>query len=82
MPTAYEGVSIDHIPLAEIKAGAMICARLMYGAARVDLVAETSHHFVFRRRGAGIRDRVGEAVNQLVRERLLVGTSEMLSPGD
>lgn len=74
--------SIEHIPLEEIKAGVMICARLMYGAARDDLVAETTRRFGFKRTGVGIRARVGEAVDQLVREGSLTGNAKMLSTGD
>ncbi len=70
---------IDHIPLLEIKSGVLVCANLLYGAGRTDLVKETARQFGFRRTGKGILKRIGQAVDELVHDGKLTGDDKMLT---
>ena len=69
----------EHISLAELKAGILVCAAMLYGAGRDDLIAETSRQFGYRRTGKDIARRIGKAVDQLIRAGKLTGDAEMLT---
>ncbi len=71
---------IEHIPLAELEAGVLACVKLLYGAGRNDLIAETARRFGFQRTGKYIASRIGEAVDQLHSDGRLTGDAQMLSP--
>ena len=73
---------IKHISLAELKAGILVCAELLYGAGRDDLISETARQFGFRRTGKDIASRIGKAVDQLVQAGKLAGDAEMLTVAD
>ena len=70
---------IEHIPLLEIKSGVLVSANLLYGAGRTDLIKETARQFGFRRTGKGITKRIGQAVDELVRDGKLTGDDRMLA---
>ena len=70
---------VEHIPLAELKAGILICAELLYGAGRKELTAETARQFGFRRTSKDIAKRIGEAIDQLMRDGKLTGDAQMLT---
>ena len=71
--------SVEHIPLVELKAGVLACAKLLYGAGRDNLIVETARRFGFRRTGKYIKDRIGDAVDQLHKDGKLTGTAQMLN---
>ena len=73
---------IDHVSLVELKAGVLARAELLYGASRDDLVLDTARAFGFKRTGKHVKARIGEAVNQLVKDGKLVGDSDMLTIAD
>ncbi len=73
---------IEHISLAELKAGILKCADLLYGAGRDDLIAETARQFGYRRTGKDIASRIGKAVDQLIHAGKLTGDAQMLSVAD
>ena len=73
---------IEHISLAELKAGILVCAELLYGAGRDDLIAETARQFGYRRTGKDIASRIGKAVDQLCHAGKLTGDAQMLTVAD
>lgn len=73
---------IEHISLSELKAGVLVCAELLYGAERDDLVAETARQFGYRRTGKDIASRIGKAVDQLIHAGRLSGDAQMLTVSD
>ena len=73
---------IEHISLAELKAGILKCAELLYGAGRDDLIAETARQFGYRRTGKDIASRIGKAVDQLIHAGKLTGDAQMLTVAD
>ena len=73
---------VEHISLAELKAGILVCAEMLYGAGRDDLIAETARQFGYRRTGKDIARRIGKAVDQLVHAGKLTGDDQMLTVAD
>ena len=73
---------VEHISLDELKAGILVCAKMLYGAGRDDLIAETARQFGYRRTGKDIAGRVGKAVDQLVHAGKLTGDDLMLTIAD
>jgi predicted nucleic acid-binding protein len=73
---------VEHIALAELKAGVLVCAELLYGAGRDDLISETARQFGFRRTGKDIASRIGKAIDQLLQAGKLAGDAEMLTIAD
>ena len=73
---------IEHISLAELKAGILKCAELLYGAGSDDLIAETARQFGYRRTGKDIASRIGKAVDQLIHAGKLTGDAQMLTVAD
>ena len=73
---------VEHISLTELKAGILVCAEMLYGAGRDDLIAETARQFGYRRTGKDIARRIGKAVDQLVDAGKLTGDDQMLTAAD
>lgn len=73
---------IEHISLAELKAGILVCVEMLFGAGRDDLIAETARQFGYRRTGRDIARRIGKAVDQLVHAGKLTGDDQMLTVAD
>lgn len=73
---------VEHISLAELKAGVLVCAEMLFGAGRDDLIAETARQFGYRRTGTDIARRIGKAVDRLVHAGKLTGDDQMLTAAD
>ncbi len=73
---------VEHISLAELKAGILVCAEMLFGAGREDLIAETARQFGYRRTGRDIARRIGKAVDQLVHAGKLTGDDQMLTAAE
>ena len=73
---------IEQIALCELKAGILVCAELLYGAGRDDLIAETARQFGYRRTRKDIASRIEKAVDQLIHAGKLTGDAQMLTVTD
>ncbi len=61
--------NVLHIALNELKEGTLVTVKNMYGASsREELIAETAKQFGYKRTGAVIEKRIGQAVDELIEE--------------
>jgi hypothetical protein len=70
---------IQHISIAELKAGLLRILHAIYGSERDDLITEVARQFGYSRTGVEISGRLNQAIDELLEGGDTVLTGEMLS---
>ena len=71
--------SIDHVSDPEIAAGVLVVARAIHGGRRADIVQQTAREFGYKRTGGHIDDRIGQVIDDMLRDTVLRQVNEIIT---